>query len=102
MVGRCPPPLGGSCFGKALRGPHRLLASLLVIFAYHLGYPEFRNQKVAVVLVGNNFITLAFLLSGSPPGALLSHAVMHLEAVLQGPETTIQLPLRYNPAFKRG
>lgn len=67
-------------------------ASLLVTLAYHVGYPEFRNRKVGLVLIGNALITLAFLLSANPLGALISHTVMHLAAVMRGPETTIQLP----------
>lgn len=72
-----------------------LLASLLVTLAYHLGYPEFRNKSVLLVLAGNAFITLAFLLSGSPLGSVISHTAMHVAAVLQGSETTIQLPPHY-------
>lgn len=72
-----------------------LLASLLVTLAYHLGYPEFRNKSVLLVLAGNSLITLAFLLSASPLGSILSHTAMHVAAVLQGPETTIQLPPHY-------
>lgn len=69
-----------------------LVASLLVTAAYHVGYPEFRNRRVGLVLVGNALITLAYLLSTNPLGAVISHAAMHLAAVWRGPETTIQLP----------
>jgi len=78
--------------GKIAVGGLALAASLLVTLAYHLGYPEFRSRKVGLVLVGNALITLAYLLSANPLGALISHTVMHLAAVIQGPETTIQLP----------
>lgn len=78
--------------GKIGLGLAGLLASLLVTLAYHLGYPEFRNRSVLKVLVGNSLITLAFLLSGSPLGSIISHAAMHVAAVLHGPETTLQLP----------
>lgn len=81
-----------SLWGRIGIGALALLASLLVTLAYHVGYPEFRNRKVGLVLVGNALITLAYLLSGNPLGALISHIVMHLAAVMQGPETTIQLP----------
>ena len=47
-------------------------------------------------------ITLAFLLSGNPLGSLISHTTMHLAAVLQGPETTIQLPPHYRTSFNHG
>ena len=85
----------GTIWGKIFAGVIGLFASLLVSLVYHLGYPEFRNKKVSTVLVGNSVITLAFLLSGNPLGSMLSHSVMHIAAVLQGPETTLQLPPHY-------
>jgi hypothetical protein len=57
-----------------------------------LGYSELRNKSIGLVLVGNSLITLAYLLSTNPLGALLSHTIMHIAATVQGPETTIQLP----------
>ncbi len=100
--------LGASSFGwpttlvgKFAVGATGLFASLLVTLAYHLGYPEFRNRKVGMVLAGNSVITLAFLLSGGPLGSIISHTVMHIAAVMQGAETTIQLPPHYRtPAIK--
>ncbi len=81
-----------SSLGRVAVGGLALSASLLVALTYHLGYREFRNRRVGLVLFGNALITLAFLLSGNPLGALISHTLMHLAAVVQGPETTIQLP----------
>lgn len=81
--------------GKIALGALSLLASLLVTLLYHLGYPEFRNRKVTLVLVGNALITLAYLLSTNPLGALVSHVGMHVAAVFRGPETMIQLPPHY-------
>lgn len=78
--------------GRIAVGALALLASLLVALLYHLGYPEFRNRKVGLVLIGNGLITLAYLLSTNPLGALVSHATMHVAAVLRGPETMLQLP----------
>jgi hypothetical protein len=88
--------------GKIGVGCMALIASLLVTLTYHLGYPEFRNKRVAMVLLGNSLITLAFLLSGNPLGSLISHTAMHLAAVLQGPETTIQLPPHYQVGYRPG
>ncbi len=88
--------------GKIGVGAAGLFASLLVTLTYHLGYPEFRNRKVGMVLAGNSVITLAFLLSGSPLGSILSHTVMHIAAVLQGAETTIQLPPHYRTQAIKG
>ena len=88
--------------GKIAVGFIALLASLLVTLTYHLGYPEFRNRRVVMVLLGNSLITLAMLLSGNPFGSLISHTAMHLAAVVQGPETTIQLPPHYQAGYKPG
>ena len=82
----------GSWSGKIGVGILALFASLWVTFTYHVGYSEFRNKSVGLVLVGNALITLAYLLSTNPIGAILSHTVMHIAATIQGPETTIQLP----------
>jgi hypothetical protein len=70
-------------------------SSLLVTILYHLGYPEFRNKKLGFALIGNTIITLAYLISTNPLGAILSHTIMHIAAVIEGPETTIQLPPHY-------
>ncbi len=94
-MGLAQAPWAGSVWGKLAAGFLGLLASLLVTLAYHLGYPEFRSRRVILVLAGNGLITLAFLLSGSPFGSIISHTAMHVAAVIQGPETTIQLPPHY-------
>lgn len=82
----------GSWLGNIGVGILALCASLWVTLTYHVGYSEFRNRSVGLVLVGNTLITLAYLLSTNPLGAILSHTAMHVAAVIQGPETTIQLP----------
>lgn len=85
-----------SWIGMIAVGALALVASLLVTAGYHLGYPEFRNSTLGLVLVGNSLITLAYILPGNPLGAMMSHAIMHIAAVSQGPETTIQLPPHYS------
>lgn len=82
--------------GQIATGFLALLASLAVTLLYHWGYPEFRNRRVALVLLGNALITLAYLVSGNPLGAVVSHVAMHVAAVFQGPETMIQLPPHYS------
>lgn len=88
-------PWVGSVAGKIGLALLGLVASLLVTLTYHLGYPEFRNKSVMLVLMGNTLITFAYLLSGNPLGSIISHTAMHVAAVFQGPETTIQLPPHY-------
>jgi hypothetical protein len=81
--------------GGIAAGIVALLASLFVTLLYHIGYPEFRSRKVGLVLLGNALITMAYLISANPLGALVSHVIMHVAAVIRGPETTIQLPPHY-------
>ncbi len=69
-----------------------LAASLFVTFLYHFGYAEFRNKSMFLVLLGNAMITLTYIISGNPVAAVFCHAAMHVAAVIQGPETTLQLP----------
>jgi hypothetical protein len=87
--------------GKIAASVLALLASLLVTLLYHLGYSEFRNRRVALVLFGNALITLAYLVSTNPLGAVLSHVAMHVAAVYQGPETMIQLPPHYSAIHQK-
>jgi hypothetical protein len=82
--------------GKIALGVLALLASLFVTLLYHLGYQEFRNRKVVMVLSGNSLITLAYLVSTNPLGAMVSHVAMHVAAVFRGPDTMLQLPPHYS------
>jgi hypothetical protein len=72
-----------------------LAGSALVTAAYHAGFTEFRGPQLLQPVIGNLLITLAYLLSGSPLAAVVSHVVMHVAAVLHGMATTIQLPPHY-------
>jgi hypothetical protein len=72
-----------------------LLGSSFVAAAYHLGYPEFRGSEVVMPILGNDIMSLGTILTGNPLTAALSHAAMHVAAVLHGMEATIQLPPHY-------
>jgi len=102
MVGTAQFEWAATLPGKIGIGVLGLIASLLVAFAYHLGYPEFRSRRMKYVPLGNSIITLALILSGNPLGSMISHTVMHITAVLQGPDTTIQLPPHYQISEKQG
>jgi hypothetical protein len=78
--------------GTALAG---LLTSSYVTTAYHLGYPEFRGSEVFLPILGNDIMSLGMILTRNPLTAALSHGAMHVAAVLQGMETTVQLPPHY-------
>lgn len=81
--------------GKIVVGALALLASLLVTFAYHWGYPEYRGKQIMAPLIGNGMMSLGCLLTANPIAALGSHIAMHIAGVLHGPETTAQLPPHY-------
>jgi hypothetical protein len=91
-AGLSPLPWASTVAGQIAVGAIGLMASILVSVTYHLGYREFRGEKIKFTVVGPGIITLAFLVSGNPLGSIISHPVMHIAAVLRGPETTVQLP----------
>jgi hypothetical protein len=82
-------------YGKVLVGIVAEAASMLVTALYHLGYPEFQGPQVVFPLIGNSVMSLAYLLTMNPLGAILSHIAMHIAAVLHGINTTFQLPPHY-------
>lgn len=65
---------------------------LVVTTSYHLGYGDFRSRKIIQPNIGNTLISLPTLLSSSPVGAPLTHAAMHIAAVVHCPETDLFLP----------
>lgn len=95
-VYRARAPVGRASAGQLLRlGATVLLSSLLVTASYHLGFEEFRGPALVQPLVGNALITAGYVLTGSPLTPLVGHVTMHVAAVLQGMETTSQLPPHY-------
>lgn len=72
-----------------------LLASMLVIGVYHLGYPEFRGPQVLIVMLGVGAQTLGYIVTHSPIAPVISHIAMHVAAVLYGLQSVSQLPPHY-------
>ena len=72
-----------------------MLGSAVVTAAYHVGFAEFRGGELVQPLIGNALVTFAYLLTGSPVAALVSHVLMHAAAVMHGMSTTVQLPPHY-------
>ena len=66
-----------------------------MIAVYHVGYPEFRGPQVIVVVLGVGVMSLAYIVTGNPTVAIISHVVMHIAAVLHGAESVSQLPPHY-------
>jgi hypothetical protein len=72
-----------------------LLGSALVTAAYHAGFAEFRGPQLLQPVIGNSVVTLAYLLTGSPLAAIVSHVLMHVAAVAHGMASIMQLPPHY-------
>lgn len=66
------------------------VASLLVICAHHLGYPEFRGPLLFYVTVGNTLLTLVYILTMNPLAAVVGHIMLHMGGEFQ----YIKVPLR--------
>ena len=77
---------------KAVAGAAALAASLAFTAVYHLGYADFRSEKVAKPIGGDLVWSAPTLLTLSPVGAPVAHAAMHVTAVLHAYETDVFLP----------
>jgi len=64
----------------------------LVTSSYHLGYKDFRSRKVVKANIGNTLISTPTIITANPLAAPLTHAAMHISAVLHSPETDLFLP----------
>lgn len=82
--------------GSMATGIIALLASVYVTTAYHLGYSEFQGPDIRGPIIGNSVMSLAYVITGNPFSAVLSHIAMHIAAVVYGLETTVQLPPHYH------
>lgn len=80
-------------FRGKLRFTALALPLILVITAtYHLGYPQYREDGVAMPEVGNTMISVPMLATANPIGAVVAHASMHTAAVAHSYETDQFLP----------
>ena len=69
-----------------------LAASLAMTAAYHLGYSDFRYEKVRQPIAGDVVWSAPTLLTLNPVGAPVAHAGMHVAAVVHSYETDLFLP----------
>lgn len=68
------------------------LAVLIVTTAYHLGYADFRSEKILQPNIGSAIGAVPTLVSANPVASPVSHVIMHVTAVLHAPETDLFLP----------
>jgi hypothetical protein len=65
---------------------------LAMTTAYHLGYGDFRSRKIIQPNIGNTLISLPTLVTANPIGSPITHALMHIAAVVHSPKTDLFLP----------
>ncbi len=65
---------------------------LVVTTAYHLGYSDFRSKKILQPNIGNTLMSIPTLVSANPVASPITHAIMHIAAVIHSPKTELFLP----------
>jgi hypothetical protein len=83
--------------GKAVIGLAALAASLAVTAAYHVGYADFRSEKLRKPVAGDVIWSAPTLLTLSPLGAPIAHAGLHVAALVHSYDTKTFLPPHPNP-----
>jgi hypothetical protein len=78
--------------GKVAIGLAALVASLGMTAAYHLGYSDFRSEKVRQPVAADVLWSTPTLLTLNPIGAPIAHVGLHVTAVLHSYETDLFLP----------
>lgn len=78
--------------GKIAIGFAALVASVAMTASYHLGYSDFRSEKVGRAVSGDLVWSVPTLVTLNPIGAPIAHAGLHVSAVLHSYETDLFLP----------
>jgi hypothetical protein len=73
-------------------GAIAMLASLLITATYHLGYSDFRSEKLRKPLAGDVVWSVPTLATLNPIGSPIAHAGLHVAAVTHSYETETFLP----------
>lgn len=78
--------------GKLVIGSAALLASIAMTAVYHVGYSDFRSDKVTKPLTGDVVWSVPTLVTLNPIGSPIAHVGLHTSAVLHSYETETFLP----------
>jgi D-alanyl-D-alanine carboxypeptidase len=78
--------------GKAAVGALALGVSMLFTAVYHLGYSDFRGEKLRKPIAGDVVWSVPTLATLSPFGAPIAHAGLHVTAVVHSYDTDVFLP----------
>ena len=73
-------------------GAAALLASLAMTAVYHLGYSDFRSPLLVRPVTADLVWSVPTLVTLNPIGTPITHAAMHVTAVLHSYETDVFLP----------
>lgn len=65
---------------------------LVMTSAYHLGYSDFRSRKVIQANIGNTIMSVPTLVSANPMASAITHATLHVTAIVHSPKTDLFLP----------
>ena len=84
--------LRGRISGTIVIGLAALLASLAMTVVYHVGYSDFRSEKLRKPVAGDVVWSIPTLVTLNPIGAPIAHAGLHTSAVLHSYETDTFLP----------
>ena len=79
-------------FGTVAVGAAALLASLVMTSVYHLGYSDFRSSMLVRPVAADLVWSLPTLVTLNPVGTPITHAALHVTAVLHSYETDVFLP----------
>jgi hypothetical protein len=83
--------------GKIAIGTIAMVMSIGITAVYHLGYSDFRSEKVRKPVVGDVIWSAPTLVTLSPLGAPIAHIGLHTSAVVNSYETDVFLPPHTNP-----
>ena len=78
--------------GKLAIGTIAMVMSIGITAVYHLGYSDFRSEKVRKPIVGDVVWSAPTLVTLSPLGSPIAHVGLHTSAVVHSYETDTFLP----------
>lgn len=78
--------------GKVAVGALALAVSVLFTAVYHLGYSDFRGAKLRKPIAGDLMWSVPTLVTLSPLASPITHAGLHVSAVVHTYDTTLFLP----------
>jgi hypothetical protein len=68
------------------------VAIIVTTTSYHLGYSDFRSEKIVQPNIGSTIAALPTLLIGNPVASPISHVFLHVAAIVHVPQTELFLP----------